>query len=209
MVTPPREPAATDPIPLPPPAVTGTVPLEAVLAARRSVRYFSRRPLLLAELGQLLWAGQGVSDRSGLRTAPSAGARYPVELSAVVGGLEGLAPGVYRYWPQGHALSLTAAGDRRAALAAAALGQSWVQDAPVSIAISAAYERTTGRYGERGVRYVHMDVAAAGENILLQAVALGLGAVMVGAFRDEAAHLTLALPPAERLLLLIPIGHPR
>ncbi|MEJ5199470.1 MAG: SagB/ThcOx family dehydrogenase [Anaerolineae bacterium] len=196
--------AAPSTIALPPPRLKGEMSLEEALTRRRSVREYDATPLTLAELGQLLWAAQGITSAEGFRTAPSAGARYPLEVYAV------LPEATYHYAPQGHRLHLHIAGDRRPALYAAALNQTAVLQAPAVIVIAAVYERTSGRYGaERTPRYVHMEVGHAGQNILLQAVALGLGAVPIGAFYDEQVKVALALPTAHQPLYLIPVGHPK
>lgn len=191
---------------LPRPELSGTQPLETLLVQRRSVRSFARASLSLAELGQLLWAAQGVTDPQGLRTAPSAGALYPLELYAVVGAVEGLEAGIYHYEPAGHRLRHSAAGDQRAALARAALHQSWLQDAGVVIVLAAVFERTSRKYGSRAERYVHMEVGHAGQNIFLQAEALGLATVVVGAFDDDQVAAVLGLPDGTRPLSLMPVG---
>lgn len=199
--------AASPPsIELPPPRLSGAVSLEEVLAQRRSVRSYAEAPLSLEELGQLLWAGQGVTHRRGLRTAPSAGALYPLELYAVVGSLEGLEAGIYHYRPGGHSLTKVADGDRRRSLARAALHQSWVKEASVVIVFAAVVERTRRKYGRRAERYVHMEVGHAGQNLFLQAEALGLATVVVGAFKDDDVSAVLGLPARTRPLSLMPIG---
>lgn len=120
-----------------------------------------------------------------------------------------MSPGIYRYLVARHALELEVEGDVRAALARAALDQDFIAEAPASIVMSAVYERTTRRYGRRGYRYVHMDVGHAGENVHLQAVALGFGTVVVGAFDDEEVKRALRLPEEQHPLYIMPIGRPR
>ncbi len=193
---------------LPEPRRDGKMSVEAALARRRSVREFKRDALTLAEVSQLLWSAQGVTAPGGKRTAPSAGATYPIELVLVAGNVEGLAPGIYKYRPAEHDLVKLADGDRRARLAAAALGQEFVAVAPVTIGFAAVYERTARRYGTRAERYVHFEVGHAVENAHLQAVALDLGAVVVGAFNDEEVKRVLALAPSEQPLCLLPVGRP-
>jgi SagB-type dehydrogenase family enzyme len=193
-------------ISLPEPRYDSDVSLEASLSRRRSVRDYTGEPLKLAELSQLCWAAQGITDPVGFRTAPSAGGLYPLELYAVVGSVEGMEPGVYHYVPDGHRAVKTLDGDRREALADAALGQSWVKNGAVVFVIAAVYERTTGKYGERGIRYVQMEAGHAAENLCLQATALGLGVVTVGAFHDEQVNRTLGLPGNEEPLYVIPVG---
>lgn len=193
---------------LPQPERSAGHSLEQALAQRRSVREFAAAPLRLEELAQLAWAAQGATG-SGHRTAPSAGGLYPLELGIVVGNVEGLVPGVYRYEPDAHRLARVAGGDRRAQLAAAAFRQAWIAQAPAIFVIAAVEQRTTAKYGERGVRYAQMEAGHAGENLLLQATALGLGATVVGAFDDETVKSVTGLPTTARPLSLIPVGRPR
>lgn len=192
--------------PLPKPKTSGNVSVEQALHTRRSLRSYSRAALKLEESAQLLWAAQGTTSRSGYRTAPSAGALYPLETFLCTGRVDGLPAGVYRYRPEQHDLLLLAEGDRRAELAAAALGQSWVRDAPVVVALAAVYRRVTGRYQQRGIRYAWVEAGHAAQNLLLQAVALGLGGVPVGAFDDRAVARILRMNSDEDPLYLIPVG---
>ena len=189
-----------------PPPQAGAMSLEEALARRRSVREFSAGALTLAEVSRLAWAAQGVTKPEG-RTAPSAGATYPLEVYLAVGEVKGLAAGVYRYRPGPHRLEAVADGDIRRQLAAAAVGQEWVSRAALVVVIAAAFERTTARYGRRGERYVHMEAGHAAQNLLLQAAALGLGATPVGAFNDAEVCRLLHLPDGETPLYLIPVGH--
>ena len=193
-------------IPLPPPRLQGALAVEEALAARRSVRDYAPGPLTLAEVGQLLWAAQGVTSPEGFRTAPSAGALYPLELYLVVGEVEGLAPGVYHYEPESHALTRIIAGDLRRVLEMAALGQDYVRTAAVDLVLTGVYQRTARRYGERAQRYVHMEAGHAGQNVYLQAEALGLGTVAIGAFNDEEVQRLLSLPAEEAPLYIMPVG---
>jgi len=188
---------------LPPPALAGKVSLEETLKLRRSVRNFMSEPIGEAEVGQLLWAAQGVSEaKRGLRTTPSAGATYPLETYVLT------AEGCFRYRPAEHALSLHLPGDLRPGLAKAAYGQECVARAPLLIVFAAVFERTTDRYGERGRMYVHMEAGHAAQNLQLQAAALGLGSVPAWAFEEEAAAGVLKLPPGEKPLYIIPVGRP-
>ena len=194
---------------LPQPRRSGPWSVEGALAERRSAREFTREPLTRAELAQLLWAAQGITGVEGLRTAPSAGALYPLEVYVAVGAVKDLPSGIYRYEPGQYALELVAGGDRRAELAAAALGQECVQDGAAVIALAAVYRRTTAKYGERGIRYAHMEAGHAAQNVWLQAVALGLGTVVVGAFDDRDVKKVLSLGAREEPLCLLPVGRPR
>lgn len=202
---------------LPLPTPKSGMALEDALLNRRSVREWAPEPLELEDLSLLLWAAQGVTEFAGWyrRTAPSAGATYPLEVYVVVGergvrnGTSYLEAGVYKYNPLRHSLTLVVKGDRRRELWEAALRQDWVRDAPASIVICAVYERTTMRYGERGYRYVHMEAGHAGQNVYLQAAALGLGTVAVGAFDDEAVAKTIGAQSSEAPLYIFPVGVPR
>lgn len=201
--------AAADLVKLPRPALKGAMSVEESLQARRTVRLFASRGLNLQQLSQLLWATQGITDPRGLRTAPSAGATYPLEIYLVAGerGVAGLAPGLYRYLPKGHALELALKGDHRIAVARACLVQSWMAGAPVMVVFAAEFRRCTARYGERGVMYTHMEVGHAGQNLFLQAEALGMAAGIVGAFSDQALSQTLRLPREHEPLLVMPVGY--
>jgi SagB-type dehydrogenase family enzyme len=197
-------------ISLPAPRLKGEMSLEEAILKRRSRRDFKDSPLTLAEVSQILWAAQGITDDTGLRAAPSAGALYPLDLYLVVGeqGVEGLGEGVYHYLPQRHSLELTLQGDVRQTLARLSLDQTFIAEAPLSLLIAAEYERTAWKYGERGARYVHMEAGHVGQNVYLQAEALGLGTVTVGAFQDDKIAQALNLPPSYRPLYVMPIGHP-
>lgn len=205
--SPPLRPGATaspEAIALPTPVLRGTLSLEEALVRRRSIREYTDQPLTVAELGQLLWAAQGITHPSGYRTAPSAGALYPLEIYVAT------EEAVYHYLPQGHRLILHLAHDLRQDLASAALHQSSVSDAPAVFVIAAVYVRTADRYGEeRSPRYVHLEAGHAAQNLLLQAVSLDLGAVPIGAFNDEDVQRVLALPEDHQPLYLLPVGHPQ
>ena len=197
-----------DIISLPVPRLNSAISLEHALHERRSVREFGKDALTQDEVSQLLWAAQGITSPDGLRAAPSAGALYPLELYLVAGTVSGLDPGVYKYAPAGHLLMKTISGDQRRKLAAAAHGQDAVADAAVVLVFTAVERRTTRKYGSRGVRYMHIEVGHASQNVFLQATALGLGAVVVGAFEDDAVAELLHLPAGEAPLYLMPLGRP-
>jgi SagB-type dehydrogenase family enzyme len=186
--------------------MTGDRSLETVLRQRRSHRDFRADPLTLAEVAQLLWAAQGVTSPSGYRASPSAGALYPLFIHLAAGQVTDLAAGGYRYHPWEHALEATVSGDLRGELSRAALYQDFIRRAAVSLIICADYSRTTWKYGSRGRRYVHMEVGHAAQNVSLQAEALGLGTVVVGAFREEEVARLLALPREEQPLCILPVG---
>jgi SagB-type dehydrogenase family enzyme len=188
---------------LPPPRQRSEISLEETLAKRRSIRSFTSAKLSWEEIGQLLWAAQGITEkRDGLRTAPSAGALYPLEMYVV------MEAGVYHYQPRDHQLQRTLESNVRNELCRAALGQESVKAAPAVFVIAAVFERTAWKYGERSQRYVHIEAGHAAQNLLLQATGLGLGAVPVGAFHDEQVEKLLKLPKDQRALYLIPVGWP-
>jgi SagB-type dehydrogenase family enzyme len=190
-------------IDLPSPRLKGTLSLEESLSQRRSVREFSDQQLSLAEIGQLLWAAQGLTNPSGYRTAPSAGALYPLEVYVIT------PEAMYHYDPQGHRLTFHTSGDLRPELYNAALQQEPVLKAPAVFVIAAVYQRTEQKYGaERSPRYVQIEAGHATQNLLLQAVALELGAVPIGAFYDDEIKTALSLPDDQVPLYLIPVGHP-
>jgi len=206
------EPVKGEEFALPKPVTVGTVSVEEALEWRASIRNYTDQPITIQQVSQLLWAAQGVTRPSwGGRTAPSAGGTYPLEIYLVVAknGVEGLAAGVYRYIPQRHAINLTVVGDRVFDISVAALNQQWVADARINVVIAAVYERTTSRYGERGVQYVHMEAGHAAQNLYLEATALNLGMVSIGAFNDEQVQKVCELPKEQKPLYIIPIGHPR
>ncbi len=190
---------------LPKPDTIGRVTVEHALLRRRSVRSYSGEPLTLNEVGQLLWAAQGKTGKTYGRTAPSAGATYPMEVFLVAGRVQGLDSGVYHYDVERHALQLVKTGDVRSELAGAALGQTCIKNAPASIVLTCEYKRTTTRYGDRGIRYVHMEAGHIGQNVSLECVALDLGTVMVGAFDDSAVMRVLGVKYEP--LYIMPVGH--
>ncbi len=198
------------PIKLPFPNPQGKISVEEAISKRRSVRRFRAQPLSLVQLSQLLWSAQGITGTGGRRAAPSAGATYPLEIFVAIGehGIESLAAGIYHYQVDSHSLSLHLSGDLRQKLADTALGQSFIANCPVDIVVCALHPRTAYRYGRRGERYVHMEVGHVGQNVSLQAVALGLATVMVGAFEDEEVGKVLKLEEQIKPLYIIPIGKP-
>ncbi len=177
-------------------------PLVHAMAARRSVRSFAPKALDHATLGALLWAAQGVSSPRGYRTAPSAGALYPLETYVAS------ADGLYQYVPAGHTLAVRCTNDVRAALTRAAYGQGCMAQAPVIFIFTAVYQRETVKYGERGIMYTHMEAGHAAQNLMLRAVELGMGTVAVGAFQDSAVSAALKLPHGETPVYMIPAGYP-
>ncbi len=193
-------------IKLPEPAYKSNTSVEEALLKRRSVRDYKDKPLTLAEVSQLLWAAQGITGSFGFRTAPSAGALYPLEVYIFAGNVKDLPGGIYKYRPHKHELEMVVKGDKRNELCNAALSQSSVRDAPAVIVFSAVYERTTVKYGERGVRYVFIEVGHAAQNVFLQAVSINLGAVVIGAFYDNEVKKIMKMPEREQPLYIMPVG---
>ncbi len=194
-------------IELPQPRHDSDVSLEQSILQRRSIRDYTGEPLTLPEVSQLLWAAQGITDSErGFRAAPSAGALYPLEVYVVAGEVADLPPGIYRYRPEEHNLAPLIDGDKRGELADAALNQQWVKEGALVIVFTGVYRRTTSKYGERGIRYVHMEAGHAAQNLCLQATAMDLGAVTVGAFYDDKVAELLNLPADEQPLYVIPVG---
>ncbi|MCX5834209.1 MAG: SagB/ThcOx family dehydrogenase [Deltaproteobacteria bacterium] len=190
-------------IQLPRPVHTGKMSLEETILRRESVRDFTSKPLTLQEFSQLLWAAQGITRKWGGRAAPSAGALYPLEVYLVT------AEGFFHYLPARHHMIPLSDRNLLKDLCHAALGQSCTREAPAVIVLTAVHERTSGKYGPRAERYIAMEAGHAAQNILLQATALGLGALPVGAFYDDRVQKALGLPGDHQPLYLIPVGHPR
>jgi SagB-type dehydrogenase family enzyme len=173
---------------------------------RRSTREYSEQPLTLGEVAQLLWAAQGITAPAGLRTAPSPGAVYPLRLYLAAGAVAGLEPGIYRYDPDTHSMKLTALGDARASLSSAALGQQCAEDCAALIAIAASYRRLTAEFGAHARRLALIEAGHVGQNLCLEATALGLGCVGLGRFETDLAHDALHLPDSEEPLYLVAVG---
>ncbi|MEO0113967.1 MAG: SagB/ThcOx family dehydrogenase [candidate division WOR-3 bacterium] len=199
-----QKPKKGEKVKLPEPKYSSKISVEEALKDRRSVRSYKNEPLTLEEVSQLLWACQGKTAEWGGRTAPSAGATYPLDVYLVVGNVTGLASGVYKYEPDDHSIEMIKEKDVRNDLAGAAWGQAFIAKAPITIVLTCIYRRTTGRYGERGVRYVHMEAGHCGQNVHLQCETMGLGTVMVGAFSDERVKEILGIKAEP--LYIIPIG---
>lgn len=195
-----------DEVSLPDPQEHSDVSIEQSLAERRSVRSFTEEAVSLQDLGQLLWAAQGITSPEGFRTAPSAGATYPLEVYVVAERVEGLEAGLYRYVPQEHTLTQVAAGAFAQNVQEAALDQDSIGQAPVNLVIAAEFERTEARYADRAERYVHMESGHAAQNVFLQCQSLNLDAVVVGAFTDAQLAEVMQLPEEEEPLYIMPIG---
>jgi len=193
-----------EPVVLPAPQTSGGEGLRTVLEVRRSIREYTGGVVTLQELSQLLWAGQGVTNASGYRTAPSAGALFPMELYVVAERVEGLEPGLYHYRIGEHSLGLVRSGSFGSELQEIAVGQDMVGAAALCLVVMGVVPRTEEKYGERAEQYVLLEGGAVVQNVLLEVTAAGLGAVFVGAFDDAEAQAfvgTDAMPIA-----IVPVG---
>ncbi len=189
---------------LPAAQTQGHLTVEEAISQRRSQRQFKNIKLSLAQIGQLLWAAQGITGEeqgTPLRSAPSAGALYPMEIYAVT------PEAVYLYVPEQHKLLLVEAENVIPALAEAALGQAAVEEAPLNIVVCAVQQRTVSKYGERGRQYIYYEAGHIAQNIHLQALGLGLGSLPIGAFDEQALRNILSLPADQRPLYIIPVGY--
>jgi SagB-type dehydrogenase family enzyme len=208
-------------IQLPAPQHTSATSVEQALTERHSVRQFAEESVTLEEMGQLLWAAQGVTRpqaerpshwppewqwMGGRRTAPSAGALYPLEVYLVAGNVDGIDPGLYRYVPLEHSLEPVGAGDMRETLTGASLRQAAIAGAPAVLVIAAVYQRVAVKYKERGTRYARIEVGAVAQSVYLQAETLDLGTVLIGAFTDADIKEVLGLPADHEPLAIMPVG---
>ena len=193
-------------IELPMPQYTSKTTIEESLYKRKSTRHYKDEPLMLSEVSQLLWAAQGITRSGRFRTAPSAGALYPLEVYVVVGSVKKIPSGIYKYNPKGHRLMKIAIGDKRVELSNAALGQPWVKDGSIVIVFAGVFKRTQQKYGERSSRYVYMEAGSAAQNIYLQSISLNLGTVLVGAFDDKKVKGIIKMRFEEDPLIIMPVG---
>jgi len=191
---------------LPAARTRGTVAVETALSQRRSFRDPAPTPLTLAEVGQLCWAAQGVTDEKGHRTAPSAHAAYPLEVWVLAGSVRDLPAGTYRYLPKGHALEPVRQGDPRLEFVQRGVGQAWVAKAPVIFIITGTVARM-GDMGDRGPQFMAIEAGLAAQGFFLEAEALGLGSTFVGGFKREEARQALELPEGQEVLGVLPAGH--
>lgn len=180
-----------------------TASLEECLRARRSGRSFCPEPLTEAELARLCWAGQGITGPEGLRTAPSAGGIHPLEVYVVA------VTGMYRYDAEADTLVRMTPADRRPALCAAAYSQDVIGLAAATLVLTAIEGRMEARYGERTRRYQLIEAGHVAQNVLLAAVAMGVCAVPVGAFVDDAVRDALDLPADRAPVYLVALGRRR
>jgi len=208
-------------IQLPDPSFKSETSIEEALNARQSVRAYSAESLSLTEISQMLWAAQGITRKKdtpsskwnekyewqgGNRTAPSAGGLYPMELYLLAGNVEGLDQGVYKYIVKSHSLIKVIDGDKRADVREVSLKQKAITEGAAVIVMAAVYERTSIKYGARSEKYIFTEVGHIGQNIYLQGASLGIGTVMIGAYKDDDLKRVLNLPDDEKPMAVMPIG---
>jgi len=203
------QPAAPAAIQLPEPRHQGAVSVEAALWARHSTRTFTHDSIALADLGQLLWAAQGVNRPNSHRTAPSAMATYPLELYVVASRVRGLPAGIYHYTPATHEIERLAAGDRLPELVSDAARAAWIGDAAAVVVFAGAFDRAATRMRDHAERWIAIEVGAAAQNLGLEAAALGLGATFVGSAQDSAVVRIVGLPQGQRPMGIMPVGRPQ
>ncbi|MFW9829585.1 MAG: SagB/ThcOx family dehydrogenase [Candidatus Thorarchaeota archaeon] len=185
---------------LPKPRLIGEKSLESCIYERRSVRTFKEKNIEIEKLAQILWSAQG--KKGSKRTVPSAGATYPLEIYVNLKD-----KGLFLYNFEENSLKLIVEEDLSLALAEASWNQDFISEAYLNIIICAIFNRTTQRYGQRGVRYVYIEVGHCAQNIHLEAVALGLSSVPIGAFEDKKVKNVLKLPRNVEPIYIIPIGY--
>jgi SagB-type dehydrogenase family enzyme len=195
---------------LPKPILKGEVSVEEAIKHRRTIRSYLSKALTLEQLSQIFWAAQGITEDGGYkRSAPSAGALYPLDIYAVVGdnGVRGLKAGIYHYDPDKHVAMLITEGDFRKDVARTALSQMWMARAPLNLVITSEYSRITSKYGTRGEMYAMIEAGHVGQNIFLQAEALGLRVGIVGAFHDNDVIRVMKISRTHSPLLILPVGY--
>jgi len=206
----PAPPNSPSEVQLPEPREDSDVSIEEALLKRRSIRTYTGEALSLQEVSQLLWAAQGTTSPRGFRTAPSAAATYTLETYIVVGDVEGLGEGVYRYETRQHKLVKVQEGDCRPQLTRASMGPYFIEGGAVYIVFTAVYRRITAGAGtEAGKKFTHMEVGHAAQNVYLQVISLGLATVVIGGFSDSQARKILELPENETPLYFMPVGRMR
>jgi SagB-type dehydrogenase family enzyme len=194
---------------LKPPLTDGKMSLEEAIKRRRTIRSFQEKPVTEEQFSQIFWSAQGITDEGGFkRAAPSGGALYPADVYACAGKgcVNGLSEGIYHYISTNHSIEKIKGGDKRGDLGEACLGQMWMARAPVIFVLTAEYERITGKYGNRGIRYALIEIGHIGQNIFLQCQALGLSAGIVGAFDDRMVGKVMDLEKDYRPLIVMPVG---
>jgi len=194
-------------IALPEPRFDGGISVEKALKERRSIRSFEEKAVALEDISQLLWASQGITDDKGHRTAPSAMARYPLEIYLLAGNISGLPAGVYHYSPQGHNLTIIAEGNKIDELFNTPIGQvDWRNDAPAIFVITGVFERMNKIPGQDLSRFVYIEAGTAAENLLLEVVSLGLASTYTASFDANKIRTLLELSQGEEPIGVLPVG---
>lgn len=191
-------------IKLPKPELQSEISIEEALSTRRSRRSYTEEPLTIRQLSQILWAGQGITEEPYFRTAPSAGALYPIDLYIAVNNVTEVEGGLYRYIPEEHYLHQIDSTSYQAKIYSSGLWQEALKSPPVTILLVADYEVITPKYGNRGIRYTFLEAGHIAQNIYLQCESLGLGTVAIGAFDEQG--LQQELPVKNNIIYLLPVG---
>ncbi len=182
--------------------------LDETLRQRRSVREFRPKALSLEQLSYLLWASSGIQRTEQgyeFRSAPSAGALYPIETYIVANRVSELEPGAYHYGIRNHELERVRAGDLRGSIAAAALGQDMCAEAAAVFIWTALFARCTWKYGQRAYRYIYLDAGHMAQNLALAAVSLTLGTCQIGALFDDEVNKLLDLDGIEESVVYMSV----
>ena len=200
-------------IALHPPVPNGSTSIDEALKRRKSIRQFSTKSLNEKQLSYLLWASTGVQRQEGeheFRTAPSAGALYPIETYLVVSSVEDIPQGVYHYSIGSHALEELNAGDFRRAITIAAMGQRMCMEATVVFIWTAIFQRSKWKYGQRAYRYVYLDAGHIAENLALSATSIGIGSCHIAAIFDDEVNEILGVDGSdESAIYMTVLGWPR
>lgn len=200
-------------IPLSSPDIENGPGFWEILGKRRSKRAYNVQPISPKELSQMLWATQGISAKvsgSALRTAPSAGALYPIETYLFINRVVGIDPGLYHYSIETHELELLKEGDMVKAVRAGALDQQVAENAAVVFIWTAVFQRSKWKYLQRAYRYVFLDAGHVAQNLALAAEALGLGSCQIGALYDDELNNLLDLDGVEEsVIYMSSVAHTR
>jgi SagB-type dehydrogenase family enzyme len=200
----------TEYVTLPVPDIENGMPLFKAIYVRRSVRNFTTESLSLLQISQLIYSAQGL-NHSKFRVIPSAGATFPLDVYLVISenGVQDVEAGIYHYLVNDHVLFQHRIGDFREELCESCHKQSCVISAPLNIVLTAEFSRTSKSYGDRAVQYINQEIGHAGQNVSLAAISMGLGSVMVGAFKDQDVMRVLDCPSTFIPLYIIPVGYPK
>ncbi len=178
-----------------------------IINERRSCRVYKKIPPTLEEISKLLFSGQGITDKkNNKRIVPSAGALFPIETYLIIGKAKKINPGIYKYLPETHQLTIISQKDVRKELVKATLFQRWIEDAPITIILCGVFWRTMIKYGKRGIPFVYMEIGHIAQNISLQAIELGMGSVCIGGFNKKKVRKILNLESESTPLYLMSLG---